>query len=363
MSMKKSLKYLVAAVVAGSTCTADVFGEKLDGFSLFSFCSIKALGKFRALWGQSPKTACEQCLRESVRKKLSNTHLYVLISSYKQAEAYGKEIVDSMEANTKHLAELCVTLHIIVRCDGEKTENRKDVISGDLRTYAEILNEKKIAFKVHKSEGVEPSDFDYEYHNLEGAHWELTANKKNLKCSGTRHESIDAIEKEVNQLSEQGKHVYIGIFDGDDWVHEDFYPVLLLNALRTNAPVSNYNGRMGAHGLEGKNLRKGRLLGIDKQCTWTLYTDMESDYVDETLSKQYAELHPDYCGKCCTTKIFRADYFYKRLNSLWQEIQKGNKDAKRNCINLENLTPLDGFCSGACSCTTEGNLFHYTQHK
>ena len=361
MNMKKSLKYLVAAAVAGSTCTADVFGEKLDGFSLFSFCSIKALGKFRALWGQSPKTACEQCLRESVRKKLSNTHLYVLISSYKQAETYGEKIVNSMEANAKNLADLGVTSHIIVRCDGEKTENGEDVISGDLRTYAKILNEKKIAFKVHKSKGVEPSDFDYEYHNLKGAHWELAANEKNLKCSGTRHESIDAIEKEVNQLSEQGKRVYIGIFDGDDWVHEDFYPVLLLNALYTNASVSNYNGRMGAHGLEGKSLRKGRLLGTDKQCTWTLYTDMESDDVDETLSKQYAG--SGYCGECCTTKIFRSDYFYKRLNSLLEKELKRKSDAKRNCINLENLIPLDGFCKDACSCTTEENLFHYTQHK
>ena len=189
----------------------------------------------------------------------------------------------------------------------------------------------------------------------------MVANEKNLGCSGTRHASIDAIEKEVNQLREQGKYVYIGIFDGDDWVHEDFYLVLLLNALRTNAPVSNYNGRMGAHGLEGKNLRKGRLLGTDEQCTWTLYTDMESDDVDETLSKQYAG--SGYSGVCCTTKIFRADYFYKRLNSLLEKELKRKSDAQRNWIDLRDLTLLDGFCKGACSCTTEENLFHYTQHK
>ena len=364
MGMKKSLKYLVAVAVAGSTCTADVFGESCQvGLGFFCKPMVAYRSGAKALWEKSPKEAYQTFLKTNLKTKLSNTHLYILLSSYKQAKKYAEEIVNSMEANAKNLADLGVTPHIIVRCDGEKTENGEDVISGDLRTYAKILNEKKIAFKVHKSKGVEPSDFDYEYHNLKGAHWELAANEKNLKCSGTRHESIDAIEKEVNQLSEQGKHVYIGIFDGDDWVHEDFYPVLLLNALRTNAPVSNYNGRMGAHGLEGKNLRKGRLLGTDEQCTWTLYTDMESDDVDETLSKQYAELHPDYCGKCCTTKIFRADYFYKRLNSLWQKKQEGNKSAKRNWIDLDNLIPLDGFCKGACSCTTEENLFHYTQHK
>ena len=30
MNMKKSLKYLVAAAVAGSACTADVFGGKIS---------------------------------------------------------------------------------------------------------------------------------------------------------------------------------------------------------------------------------------------------------------------------------------------------------------------------------------------
>ena len=360
--MKKSLKYLVAVAVAGNACTADVFGEPCQvGLGFFCHLSIKSRSKLRALWGSSPKTAYKECLKDGLRKKLSNTHLYILLSSYKQAKTYGKEIVKSMEANAKNLADLGVTSHIIVRCDGEK-ENGKDVISGDLRTYAEILNEKKIAFKVHETEGVKPSDFEYEYHKPESAHWELIANKGNLGCSGTRHASIDAIEKEVEKLQDLGKNVYIGIFDGDDWVHEDFYPVLLLNALYTNAPVSNYNGRMGAHGLEYENLREGRLLGIGEQCTWTLYTDMESDYVDETLSKQYAELHPGYGGECCTTKIFRADYFYEKLNSLWQKKQEDNKSAKRNWIDLGNLAPLNGFCKGACTCTTTENLFHYTKH-
>ncbi|MBR1843455.1 MAG: hypothetical protein IJ793_01065 [Opitutales bacterium] len=361
MSMKKSLKYLVAITVAGSACTAGVFGKKIGNVNLFFFCHMKNWERLANLWGQSPKTAYEQCLREGLRKKLNNTHLYILLSSYKQAKTYGEKIVNSMEANAKNLADLGVTSHIIVRCDGEKTENGEDVISGDLWTYAKILNEKKIAFKVHETEGVKPSDFVCEKHNIEDTHWELVANETNLGCSGTRHASIDAIEEEVNQLREQGKYVYIGIFDGDDWVHEDFYPVLLLNALRINAPVSNYNGRMGAHGLEGKNLRKGRLLGTDEQCTWTLYTDMESDDVDETLSKQYAG--SGYGGECYTTKIFEADYFYERLNSLWQKMQKDKKDAKRDWIELRDLTLLDGFCSGACTCTTEENLFHYTQHK
>ncbi len=358
--MKKSLKYLVAAAVAGSACTADVFGGKIS-VNLFSFCHGDNWRKLANLWGQSPKEVYEQCLREGLREKLNNTHLYILISSYKQAEIYGKEIVNSMEANAKNLADLGVTSHIIVRCDGEKTENGEDVISGDLRTYAKLLNAKEIAFNVHESKSVKPSDFTYEHHKPNEAHWELVANEQNLGCSGTRHESIDAIEKEVNQLSEQGKHVYIGIFDGDDWVHEDFYPVLLLNALYTNAPVSNYNGRMGAHGLEYENLREGRLLGTDEQCTWTLYTDMKSDDVEETLSKQYA--NSGYGGECCTTKIFRADYFYKRLNSLLEKELKRKSDAQRNWIDLRDLTLLDGFCDGACTCTTEKNLFHYTQHK
>ena len=251
-----------------------------------------------------------------------------------------------------------------ISVDGEKTENGEDVISGDLRTYAKILNEKKIAFKVHETEGVEPSDFEYEYHKPESAHWELVANEKNLGCSGTRHASIDMIEGEVNnQLSEQVKNVYIGIFDGDDWVHEDFYPVLLLNALYTNALVSNYNGRMGAHGLEGQNLRKGRLLGfIGKTNMWTIYTDMEKDDVEETLSKKYTELHPDCNGVCCTTKIFEAGYFYGKLNSLLEKKREYRSDAQRNWIDLKNLSPLEGFCKDACTCTTTENLFHYTKH-
>ena len=144
MSMKKSLKYLVAAAVAGSTCTADVFGEKFGGVGLPFFCPMKAWSRLGVSWKQSPKYAYEQCLRNRLRKELSNTHLYILLSSYKQAKTYGEEIVKSMEANAKNLADLGVTSHIIVRCDGEE-ENGKDVISGDLRTYAEILNEKNMA--------------------------------------------------------------------------------------------------------------------------------------------------------------------------------------------------------------------------
>ena len=121
---------------------------------------------------------------------------------------------------------------------------------------------------------------------------------------------------------------------------------------------------MGAHGLEYIiGLREKRMLGFSRTNMWTIYTDMEKDDVKETLSEKYAELHPNYNGVCCTTKIFEADYFYERLNSLWQKMQKDKKDAKRDWIELRDLTLLDGFCSGACTCTTEENLFHYTQHK
>ena len=334
MVSSKIMKY-VGAMVLSAVCFIN---------------NASCTGESWSLW--SMVFTCEE--------ELKGTHLYILISSYKEAAKYGEKIVTSLEINAQCLMNSDVIPHIIVRCDGEK-ENGQDVISGDLRTYAKLLNAKEIAFKVHESKSVKPSDFTYEHHNPETAHWELVANEQNLGCSGTRHASIDAIEKEVNQLSEQGKHVYIGIFDGDDWVHEDFYPVLLLNALRTNAPVSNYNGRMGAHGLEYENLRKGRLLGTDEQCTWTLYTDIENDDVEEPLSKQY--VGSGYGGECCTTKIFRADYFYKRLNSLLEKELKRKSDAQRDWIDLKELTLLDGFCDGACTCTTEENLFHYTQHK
>ena len=317
-------------------------------------------GSWREEYFKNPKEVYQENLKDTYKEKLSNTHLYILLSSYRQAETYAEKIVNSMEANAKNLADLGVTSHIIVRCDGEK-ENGQDVISGDLWTYAEILNAKKIAFKVHKSEGVEPSNFQHEYHKPEGAHWELVANEKNLGCSGTRHASIDMIEEEVKQLKAQAKYVYIGIFDGDDWVHEDFYPVLLLNALYTNAPVSNYNGRMGAHGLEDIGLREKRMLGLGRTNMWTIYTDMEKDDVKETLSEKYAELHPNYNGVCCTTKIFEADYFYRKLNSLLEKERKYRSDAERDWLNLNNLSPLEGFCKGACTCTTNVNLFHYTQ--
>ncbi len=292
----------------------------------------------------------------SCEKELKGTHLYILISSYKQAAEYGEKIVTSLEINAQCLMNSDVIPHIIVRCDGEK-ENGQDVISGDLRTYAEILNEKKVAFKVHKSKGVEPSDFAYEHYNPETAHWELVANEQRFGCSGTRHAGIDMIEQEVKQLQQQEKRVYIGIFDGDDWVCDTYFLLLLSNALYTKAPVSNYNGRKGAHGLEYYELAEtwGTDDGIDT--SYFLYTNVARDYVSETLSKEQ-----NGSGICCTTKIFEAGYFYKKLDELFEKEKSKNPKATRHYIDLLTLTPLDGFCEGACTCTTKENLFHYTRH-
>lgn len=373
MNYKELLKYVCTVAIAGSVFSNNAFGEEIT-VSLSTFfdktrwiqSKTEAQKKYAERWKEeyfkNPREAYQANLRDDYKETLSDTHLYILVSSYKQAKIYGSEIVKSLEANAQHLKELGVTPHIVVRCDGEKTEKEEHVISGDLRTYAEILNAKQIAFKIHESERVNPLDFKYEYHNPEAAHWELVANESNRGCSGTRHASIAMIEEEVKELRKQGKYVYIGIFDGDDWVHEDFYPVLVLNALYTNAPVSNYNGRMGAHGLEHTGLRTKRMLGIGKEYAWTVYTDMRKDEVEETLSKEYEEMHPNACGSCCTTKIFEADYFYGKLNSLHEKKLLYYPNAKRNWIDLTELSCLDGYGKGACTCTTKENLFYYTQH-
>jgi hypothetical protein len=378
MNYKELLKYIYIIAIAGNVFPNNACGKK-ETIGLVTFLSpirltqsTKGEAEWQKLHGdkwhekyfKNPKEAYQGSLRSGYMEQLNNTHLYILVSSYEQAKTYGSEVIKSLEANAKHLMELGVTPHIVVRCDAKRTENEKPVVSGDLRMYAEILNEEKIAFKVHESKGVEPSDFQYEYHKPASAHWEFVANDKNLGCSGTRHASIDMIEEKVKNLRDQGKHVYIGIFDGDDWVHEDFYPVLLLNALYAKKRVSNYNGLMGAHGLEYYIwLRKKRMLGIGMEYTWTVYTNVKEDCVEETLSKEYAELHPQCSGVCCTTKIFEAGYFYGKLNLLWQKKLKSDSNAKRKWINLTELSCLDGFCEDACTCTTTENLFHYTQHK
>ena len=379
---EKSSKYIGAVILSTVFSASNAFGGKYI-ISLSKFLSrvrltINTEGESQKLHGDkwyegyynSPKEAYQANLKDCYGKKLNNTHLYILISSYKQAGIYGKKIVDSMEANAKHLSELGVTPHIIVRCDGDRENGG---ITDDIADYACALEGQKISFKCHESTSVKMKDLTFDGNDPMHAHWELVANESNRGCSGTRHASIAMIEEEVKELRKQGKYVYIGIFDGDDWVHEDFYPVLVLNALYTNAPVSNYNGRMGAHGLEHTGLRTKRMLGIGKEYAWTVYTDMRKDEVEETLSKEYEEMHPNACGSCCTTKIFEADYFYGKLNSLHEKKLLYYPNAKRNWIDLTELSCLDGFCKEACTCTTpiegdpndffeKGSLFRYTQH-
>ena len=380
MDYKKSLKCFGIVAIAGSVSLNSTFGNPVN-MGLFRFLNRELLEEklnkdaYIKEYLKDQKQVWQDYLKDDY-KEILNTHLYILISSYRQARTYGTKVVRSMEANAKNLAILGVTTHIIVRCDGEN-ENGQDVISGDLRAYAEILNQEKIAFRIHESERVNLLDFAYEYHQPDTAHWELVANEKNLECSGTRHASIDMIEKEVTALRTQGKNVYIGIFDGDDWVHEDFYPVLLLNAFYSKRPVSNYNGRMGAHGLENAIISEKRMLDFDVfkkrplLAKWMLYMDMQKDDITETFSKDYAEKHPERDGHCCTTKIFEADYFYQKLNSLWEEKRKFNSEAERNEIELKYLICLDGFKNG-CTCTTpyngepkdsgkEDSLFCYTK--
>ncbi len=382
---EKLSKYIGAIVLSSTLFLNNAFGERCI-VSLGTFFDTARWEKHKANaqaqygdnWREEifkdPKKTYQACLQDFYKEKLNNTHLYILVSSYRQAQSYGSKVIESLEANAKHLQEFGVTPHIIVRCDGEKTAHGEYVIFGDLRKYADCLDMKKIAFKVHASESVNPSDFNYEHHNPEAAHWELVANETNLGCSRTRHASIDMIEEETKELLKGGKCVYIGIFDGDDWVHEDYYPVLVLNALYANARISNYNGRMGAHGLENTVLREKRMLGIGAKYTWTVYTDMTKDNVSETLSEEYKASHPNYCGVCCTTKIFEAGYLYQKLDyALSRKMLTGNPDAKRNWIDLTELSPLDGFGEGACTCTTpiegepeayrlKGSLFHYTRH-
>lgn len=368
---EKSSKYIGIVILSAILPLYNAFGER-HVVSLTAFFDKarwqenkeKAQSQYGDEWKEeyfkNAKAVYEANLKDSYKEKLSNTHLYILVSSYWQASLFGEKVVKSLEANAQNLLELGVTPHIIVRCDGDRENGG---ITDDIYRYAEELGAEGISFKCHESASVKAAALTFNGNEPKRAHWKLVANERNLGCSGTRHAGIDMIESEVKDLRGQGKYVYVGIFDGDDWVHEDYYLVLLLNALYTKAPVSNYNGRQGAHGLEGAELRKNRMLGIGKEYAWTVYTDMRKDEVEETLSKEYEEMHPNACGSCCTTKIFEADYFYGKLNSLHEKKLLYHPNAERNWINLTELSCLNGFCEGACTCTTEENLFHYTQHK
>ncbi len=307
--------------------------------------------------------------QECVRQELKKTHLFILISSYQQGHL-ANSIVKCMEANAQRLRQFDAEMTIAVRCDGETEDNGKAVLSEDIRAYAEALKEAKIAFRVLESERVKVSDFEHQYHKPDKAHWELAANEKNLGCSGTRHAGIDAIEKEVEELLKKGERVYIGIFDGDDFIHPDFYLLLTANAIYTGATVSNYNGEIGAHGLE----------------QWSLLRPYDKPFFGSTAEEEYYQLYRgknefglnEFCdsrakelgearkaelgtlvlsGACCTTKIFEAGYLYDKLAALAK--QKPNNN--RHAIDLFTLVPLESFNDKACTCTTDKSLFFYNE--
>lgn len=304
--------------------------------------------------------------KKYVRQELKKTHLFILLSSYRQGHL-ADSIVECMEANVRRLGQFDAKMTIAVRCDGETGDNDEAVLSKDIRAYAEALNEAKIAFRVRASERVKPSEFVYPYHKPDEAHWELVANERNLGCSGTRHAGIDAIENDVKELSEKGERVYIGIFDGDDFIHPDFYLLLTANAIHAGATVSNYNGKIGAHGLQKSSLfmpyDEPFFGSTAKKKTYWLYqgkNNFGQNDLDASREKELGEARRSISsssGICCTTKIFEAKYFYDRLDALVKQRSNGN----RHAIDLLTLTLLDGFNDKACTCATEKSLFFYNE--
>lgn len=307
-------------------------------------------------------------LNKYVRQELRKTHLFILISSYRQRHL-ADSIVECMEANARRLGQFDAKMTIAVRCDGETGDNDEAVLSKDIRAYAEALNEAKIAFRVRESERVKVSDFD-PHHKPDEAHWELAANEKNLGCSGTRHAGIDAIEKEVKELLKKGERVYIGIFDGDDFIHPDFYLLLTANAIYTGATVSNYNGEIGAHGLQELSLLRPYdepFFGstAKKEC-YRLYRGKNRFGQNEFYDSRETELGGArkmelggiaLSGACCTTKIFEAGYLYEKLAALAKQEPNNN----RHAIDLFTLVPLKSFNNEACTCTTDKSLFFYNE--
>jgi hypothetical protein len=337
----------------------------IRNLSLLFVFGISATFLPNALHGESvPSNAT--LLRPYTKKELKKTHLFILLSSFRQGK-FADALVECMEANARRLEQFGAKMTIAVRCDGERGDNDETVLSKDIRDYAEALNAAGIAFKVRASERVKPSEFVYSYHKPDEAHWELVANEKNLGCSGSRHASIDAIEKEVKELCAKGERVYVGIFDGDDFIHPDFYLLLTANAIRTGATVSNYNGKIGAHGLQKTSLfmpyDESFFGSTAKKKTYWLYqgkNNFGQNDLDASREKELGEARRSISsssGICCTTKIFEAKYFYDRLDALVKQRSNGN----RHAIDLLTLTLLDGFNDKACTCATEKSLFFYNE--
>lgn len=347
---------------------------------------VRPLSNYQRVFCDSVELSSNELINcEGVIEKLGTTHLFILISSHRK-RIYVPYVIECMEANVKRLEQFGVKVKIMVHCDAYAGENA--TLQHDLDTYVSCLNTKKVAFKVHKNACVNPSVFESCCHKETGAHWELVANEKNLGCSGTRHAGIDAIEEEVKELKKQGKYVYIGIFDGDDFIHPDFYLLLTANAFATNdgATVSSYNGDVGAHGLnmlskfrpfnkpffgssgEGSMLISywGEDAPEGKKYEWVKCSR-------ETAIGSAKDKNERYTGSCCTTRIFEGSYLYERLERIAgkelikQPLGKSKTLFKmtyvkkpRNAVCLNELSVLDPFNSDAVvTCTTEQSLFFY----
>ncbi len=262
--------------------------------------------------------------------ELENTNLYLLVSSYCQAKKYAWSVVKSLQANVDTLEKYGVHTKIIVCCDGTddgKSSYPKQEISC-YETALEGLNKfytankkEKIVFRKVQEGGLSSlSEWDGK-----SSMWELVGNECNFGCSKTRYASLKAIEDKAVFLEKQGRNVYIGIFDGDDAVHSEYFFLLLVNAIYTGADISNWNGNSGVHREEKVN---GEVVG-----QWIPYREdiakwKPGDASDENSGRLwFVDGEGEACacgpyddcedsGKCCTTKIFKADYLYKRLSEM-----------------------------------------------
>ena len=320
---------------------------------------------------------------EGVIEELGKTHLFILISSHRK-RIYVPYVIECMEANVKRLEQFGVKVKIMVHCDAYAEEN--GTLQHDLDTYISCLNTKKVAFKVHENACKFPSVFESCCCKEADARWELRANEKNLGCSGTRHAAIDAIEEEVKELKKNGKHVYISIFDGDDFIHPDFYLLLMANAFTLSndgATVSSYNGDMGAHGLNrpsdfkpfnepffGPSGDGSMLISYWKGTNEKARQWVECSRKTVVGSEKY--MYSRTNGSCCTTRIFEGGYLYEQLKRaagmemVKQPLGKSKTlfeikyvQKPRNTVCLKELSALDPFNSDAVTCTTKQSLFFY----
>ena len=259
--------------------------------------------------------------------ELKNTNLYLLVSSYCQAKKYAWSVVKSLQANVDTLEKYGVHTKIIVCCDGtddskssypeQEISCYKAALEG-LNKFYTINKKGEIVFREVQGGGLSSlSEWDGR-----SSMWELVGNECNFGCSKTRYASLKAIENEAVSLQEQGRNVYIGIFDGDDAVHSEYFFLLLVNALHTGADISNWNGNSGVHRKKEVN---GEVVG-----QWIPYREdiakWPSDASDENSGRLwFVDRKEEACGpyddcedsgKCCTTKIFKADYLYEQLSEM-----------------------------------------------